>query len=101
MNSMKLKLNYNLIFLFILILNVKDILNEEIKYISHGEIYTEYLDNSKDVELIWNDVVYYPLIINFLSIDCEINIEKVYDPDERHNFSKIIIIIMKYIIFQI
>ena len=88
MNSMKLKLNYNLILLFILILNVKDISNEEIKYISHGEMYIEYLNNSKGVELEWNND-YYPLIINFLSIDCEINIEIVLDSYEKNRYTKI------------
>jgi len=73
--SLKSKFHYNLIFLFILILFVKDqeILNKY-KDISNEDVYKVYLNNSTKIGLWWKKDDY-KLLIHILSIDCEINLE--------------------------
>ena len=73
--SLKLKFHYNLIFLFILILFVKDkeILNKY-KDISNEDVYKVYLNNSTKIGLKWKKDDY-KLLIHILSIDCKINLE--------------------------
>ena len=68
--SLKLKFHYNLIFLFLLILFVKD------KDITNFDVYKEYLNKSTEIRLNWtkND---YKLLINILCIDCEINLDYI------------------------
>ena len=73
--SLKLKFHYNLIFLFILILFVKDIeILNNYKDISNEDVYKVYLNNSTKIGLWWKKDDY-KLLIHILSIDCEINLE--------------------------
>ena len=73
--SLKLKFHYNLIFLFILILFVKDIeILNNYKDISNEDVYKVYLNNSTKIGLRWEKADY-KLLIHILSIDCKINLE--------------------------
>ena len=84
--SMNLKFYYNLFFLFILILYVKnqEILNECSENVTNGEVCLEYLNNSTEIELNWRQDDY-NLIIHILSIDCEIEVDDI----NKNNFEKI------------
>jgi len=65
------------IFLFILILNIQESINELIK---EGEIKTIYLYNLRNIILYSkkNFGLNSPMLIHFLSIDCDIQIEELY-----------------------
>ena len=65
------------IFLFILILNIQESINEIIK---EGEIKTIYLYNLRNTILYSkkNFGLNSPILIHFLSIDCNIQIEELY-----------------------
>jgi len=89
--SLKLKLQYNFIFLFILISNIKgkEYLNDAKNYKNNffnfdltqqGIILTKYI-NSKGIEFEFetNNKL---LLLHFLSIDCEISIEAEYKIDK-------------------
>ena len=83
----KLKFHYNLFFLFILILYVKNQENikEYSKIIEYNKVCIEYLNNSKGIELRWLDY-YQGLIVHILSLDGKIIIK---DKEQTNLLTKI------------
>ena len=79
---LKLKFHYNFIFLFILISNIKgkEILNQIEDYKTNSfnnepkGVFTEYLNNLKELELIIPDNFTSNLLIYFTPINCQINV---------------------------
>jgi len=64
--SLKKKFNFIFLFIFILHIQSKEIVNE---YFLEGEVSTKYLDNIIDLHLVFNSH-HTPLLIHFLPIDC-------------------------------
>ena len=64
--SLKNKFNFIFLFIFILHIQSKEIVNE---YFLEGEVSTKYLDNIIDLHLVFNSH-HTPLLIHFLPIDC-------------------------------